>query len=553
VSRLRFPLAVLLAYAWLFPWLPELRSPNELSRLYQARAIADDHSLSVNAQLERRGPLGDLSAREGRQYPNKAPGVSLLGAPVYAAVRALRGGAEQVSDRAGIFFLRLVLCMVPGAIAAELLRRILEKRVAPASALAGATVFALSVPMWPYSTLLMSHGPTTAALVGAWYALERASVPLSPRERAEVRAEDARDPVPLSSREKARDPVPLSLRERAGVRVGPSGWFFLSGFLAGLAVLLEYTSALMLLPLAAYGLAGSRRKPRAAALLAAGALPPLLALALYHQAAFGHPFDTGYRHLLNPTFTAWMGRGFMGLSRPSLPALGAAFLGPARGLFFFSPFFLLALPGLAFLWGRDRALALFSGAALVLYGLFAASFPAEAWGWTVGPRHLAPLTAFLVPAALEAEERLRARGLGVVAAALALLSVGTAALVMATGPYLPEELTNPVHQLGVPLAALGLHAHDLLGMALHSASPWTLAPWVALVALLAARASRAFLPHGRVSLRLSSLGGAVALASVLFLAGGLLGGPDRFEGTRQFMVQRWEPVPGGAPGIFAGP
>jgi len=521
VSRLRFPLAVLVAYAWLFPWLPELRSPNELSRLYQARAIADDHSLSVNAQLERHGPLGDLSLKDGRYYPNKAPGVSLLGAPVYAAVRALRGGAEQVSDRAGIFFLRLVLCMVPGAIAAELLRRILEKRVAPASALAGATVFALSVPMWPYSTLLMSHGPTAAALVGAWYALEQAS-------------------------------VPLSLRERAGVRVGPQVWLLLAGFLSGLSVLLEYTSALMLLPLAAYGLAGAGRKARAAALLAAGALPPLLALALYHQAAFGSPFDTGYRHLVNPTFTAWMGRGFMGLSRPSLPALGAAFLGPSRGLFFFSPFFLLALPGLAFLWGRDRPLALFSGAALFLYCLFAASFPGEAWGWTVGPRHLAPLSAFLVPAALEAEERLRARGLGVVAAALALLSVGTAALVMATGPYLPEELTNPVHQLGVPLAALGLHAHDLLGMALRSASPWTLAPWAALVALLAAGAARAFLPHA-ASLRLSSLASAAALASVLFLAGGLLGGPDRFEGTRQFMVQRWEPVPGGAPGIFAGP
>jgi 4-amino-4-deoxy-L-arabinose transferase-like glycosyltransferase len=511
VSRLRFPLAVLVAYAWLFPWLPELRSPNELSRLYQARAIADDHSLSLNAQLLRRGPLGDLSARDGRHYPNKAPGLSLLGAPVYAAIRALRGGAEGVSDRAGIFFLRLALCMVPGAIAAELLRRILARRLAPASALAGATVFALSVPMWPYSTLLMSHGPTAAALVAAWWALDRA-------------------------------------REREG----PGGRLLLAGFFSGLSVLLEYTSALMLLPLALYGLAGARRKARAAALLAAGALPPLLALVLYHQAAFGHPLDTGYRHLVNPTFTAWMGRGFMGLSRPSLAALGAAFLGPSRGLFFFSPFLLLALPGLAFLWGRDRPLALLSGSALALYGLFAASFPIEAWGWTVGPRHLAPLPAFLLPAALETEERLRARGLGVVAAALALLSVGTAALVMATGPYLPEELTNPVHQLGVPLAALGLHAHDLLGMALGSASPWTLAPWAALVALLAAGAARAFLPHGP-ALRRASLAGAVALAAVLFLAGGLLGGPDRFEGTRQFMVQRWEPVPGGAPGIFAGP
>ena len=514
MSRLRFPLAVLVAYAWLFPWLPELRSPNELSRLYQARAIADDHSLSVNEQLDRRGPIGDLSAKDGRTYPNKAPGISLLGAPVYAAVRALRGGAERVSDRAGIFFLRLVLCMVPGAIAAELLRRILARRFAPAAALAGATAFALSVPMWPYSTLLMSHGPTAAALVGAWWALEQ---------------------------------------ERAGPSGGPDAWPVLAGFLLGLSVLLDYTSALMFLPLAAYGVAGAGRRARTAALLAAGAIPPLLALALYHQAAFGHPLDTGYRHLVNPAFAAMHARGFLSLGRPDLNALGAAFVSPARGLFFFSPFLLLALPGLGLLWVRDRRLGFLSGAALAVYGLFAASFHIGNWGWTVGPRHLAALPAFLLPAALEAEERLRARGLGAVPAALALLSVGTAALVMATGPYLPEELSNPVHQLSVPLASLGLHAHDLLGMALGSASPWTLAPWAALVAFLAARAARAFLPHGPAPLRLSSFAGAVALASVLFLAGGLLGGPDRYEETRRFLVERWEPVPGRAPGIFAPP
>ena len=526
-----FLAGVLVTYAWLFPWLPALRSPNELSRLYQTRAIVDDHSLSVNQQIARRGMVGDLSVKDGRYYPNKAPGLSFAAVPAYAALKLVRGGAEGVSDRAGIFFLRLLVCMVAGAIAAERMRRILLRRYGPPLALAGATILALGTIMWPYSTLFMSHGPAAAALVACWYYLDRA------REHPD-------SPAPVR---RGRMPHVLELVEVA------RGNYALAGFFAGMALLFEYTSAVGLLALAAYGLAGARHKGRAAIHALAGFLPFALALGLYHRAAFGSAFATGYAYLVNPTFQAWHGRGFLGVGAPSLGALVASFVAPSRGLFAYSPFLALALPGLWLLWQRDRALAMLSGSALVLYGAFTASYTFEAWGWTVGPRHITPLAAFLTPPAMEAAEWLRARGLGLFAAALALASIGGMAVLMAAGPYLPEELSNPVHQLSLPLLAQGFHAHTLLGMLLHTASSWTLLPWLALLVPLGLRAALAFVPHGPSGVRNSSLAGAAALASVLFLAGATVGGPDRYEGTRRFMEERWEPVAGNAPGVLAGP
>ena len=501
------PALVLLLYAFLFPWLPTIRSPNELSRLYQARAIVEDHSLAVNAQLARHGPVGDLSVRDGRSYPNKAPGVAFAGAAAYAVARAAHGG-RPVGEAVAIFWVRLLVCMVPGAIAAELLRQILARRFEPALATSGALVFALGTIMWPYSTLFMSHGPTAAAVVACWWAVERRS-------------------------------------------------FALAGFMAGCAVLLEYTSALALLPLALHawrsappaergeGQGERHRGPIISAFL--GFLPPILALALYHQAAFGNPFHTGYRYLVNPVFTEWHARGFMGVGAPSLRALAGSFLDPARGLFAWSPFLALGVPGLVLLARRDRALALLCASELALYALFTASFTYEAWGWVVGPRHITTVCAFLIPPALAAAGWLRDRGLGFIAAGLALFGMAVLALTMAVCPYLPEELTNPLWQLVVPLARMGLRSTDLLGVALHTSSWWALAPWAVVLAASAlwvvmAFALRPFEVEGSkgerngVALQVFL---SIALAAALLAGQSQLGRPDHFDRTRSFMAAQF--------------
>lgn len=538
MKLLALPLVVLVLYAWLFPWIPALRSPNELSRLYQARAIVEDHSLSVNKQIARHGPVGDLSVKDGRYYPNKAPGVSFLGAATLAAVRAARGSPvlsrtpdegrdeDAVPEGEAVYWLRLFVCMLPGAAAAELLRRILARRFEPPLAASGAIVFALGTIMWPYSTFLMSHGPTAASVVACWWATERA-------------------------------------RATRGRR-----WWALAGFMGGWAVLLEYTSALALLPLllllgcrawvppplesspAGDGLSPrgtvsptkGKQRPGAVLATALGFLPPILALALYHQAAFGNPFHTGYRHLVNPVFTEWHARGFMGVGAPSLRALAGSLLDPARGLFSWSPFLALGVPGIIPLWRRDRPLALLCAAELCLYALFTASFTYHAWGWVVGPRHITPACAFLVPPALAVAEWLRDRGWGFVAAGLALSGMAVLALTVAVCPYLPEELTNPIWQLVLPLARKGLRSPDVLGMALHTTSRVTLLPWLALLLVTAGWASIALSHHPGTRSRPRSPSFALLLALLLavglFGARSRLGGPDLFEDARRFMESR---------------
>src|SRR5207247_1260844 len=79
-------------YVLAFPYHPRLRSPNELSRLWQARAVVEFHSLAVNDALRAFGPVGDLAVKDGRLYPSKAPLLSMAAVPVYAVLKALGGG-----------------------------------------------------------------------------------------------------------------------------------------------------------------------------------------------------------------------------------------------------------------------------------------------------------------------------------------------------------------------------------------------------------------------------------------------------------------------------
>jgi hypothetical protein len=522
----RVAAAVLVAYAWLFPWLPGLRSPNELSRLYQARAIADEHTLAVNGQLARYGPVGDLSVYRGRYFPNKAPGVSFLGAAALAAF-------HPEDEAAQVLWLRLVACILPAATATALLRELLARRFEARLATAGALTFALGTIFWPYSTFLVSHGVSASAVIACWWSVERRR-------------------------------------------------WLLAGLLAGSAVLFEYTSALAIVALAVQASllrwpeetvrwpeetvrwpeetarwpeetvrpersAAERRGVEGRAhrlgLFIAGLAPPLLLLAAYHQVAFGHPLHTGYRHLVNPAFAGWHARGFMGVGAPSLPALAGSFLDPYKGLFLWCPFLALGVPGFAPLARKDRALARLCLAELLLYALFTASFTYQAWGWTVGPRHVTPLCAFLVPPALAAAEWLRERGAGFVAGGLALAGVALVATTVAVCPYLPEELTNPFWQLVVPLARAGLRSRDVLGLALRVDAWWTLVPWIAVVIASAGFAASTL--SGSHASRAAQLALTLAVA-VAFLAGhAQLGQPDAFERTRTFMRDQFRGPPSG--------
>src|SRR3954470_222736 len=116
-------------YLLSFPYQPGLRSPNELCRLWQSRAIVDFKTLNINGVLQQRGMVGDLSCTSVVQengverlapcvgpdaprsgvvarwyYPSKAPLISLLGVPVYWVLTKVQG---QVSELSQVLWSRL--------------------------------------------------------------------------------------------------------------------------------------------------------------------------------------------------------------------------------------------------------------------------------------------------------------------------------------------------------------------------------------------------------------------------------------------------------------
>ncbi len=508
-----FPLvaAVVVVYAWLFAWFPALRSPNELSRLYQTRAIVNSGALPIEAEILRRGPVGDLAVHGGHYYAAKAPGISLIGVPIYAALVLARGGDRRVSDRAGIYFLRLFGCAIPAAIAVEAMRRILARRLERRLAAAGAALLALGTLVWPYATQLASHATATAAILACWDGLDRA------RETRRAR------------------------------------YVCWAGFAAGTAVLLEYTSAMYLLPLAGYALVSSTSRWRVAALASAGAVVPLAALLAFHRSAFGGMLANPYSFLANPVYAGWHAPGLFGIGPPRMGALARSFLDPAHGLFAYAPFLALGVVGIPALWRRDRSMGAVCAVATLLAALFTAGFETRAWGWSVGPRHLTPLCAFLLPPALVSAEKLRRQGLSLVPAVLAAYSVIVLGVIVAVCPYLPDDLGNPLHQLVLPLAREGLHVADLAQMAFGRRTWWTLLPWAAALALVAAPAHAARRRDPPPLRRVAVTAPAGRAAGVLVVALSALGGPDRFGSTRALLRAVYEPAGARVANLFDPP
>ena len=413
-----------------YPYFPYIRSPNEGSRLYQARAIVDDGTFALDGEVRRYGPMGDLSHSDRGLFPNKAPGISMLGAGVYWVARLFAGGdGSRVSNQTLQYLLRLFCSEVPTLMLLWFLRPRLWRWAGDGVAADLTLVtYALGSLAYTYGLLYFGHQLTAACLMGSFLAIEAA------RENA------------------ARELPRLAL----------------AGFLAGSAILVEYPGALAALPLGLYVLWVFQRRWRAVVAFGVASLPPQLLLLWYHKVCFGSPFSIGYRNNVSAQFNAWTARGFVGVSLPTWTGFWGSLLSPARGLLVFSPF--LALAAYGFVRARRhselRRPAVLIGVLTALYLLFAASFVYEGWGWTVGPRHITPLAAFLSPVVALALGELgrRAplwRGVGV---GLCGLSVVITSIATITYPHLPEAFTNGFFEVSLPLLMGGFLPRNLLGL-----------------------------------------------------------------------------------------
>ncbi len=523
--------AVLLAlYVLAFPYHPGLRSPNELCRLWQTRALVEYGTLDINQALRDYGYVGDLSVKDGKYYPSKAPLLSFAAVPVYAVLRALGGGYRYaVPEVPLVYFSRLFLTVLPTLGMLWLVRRFLRAYLSAGVADALTVTYALGSLAFSYSLLFMSHQTTAVLLFGGFYALWRCA-------RGEW-------------------------RERG---------YLVAGACAGATVAAEYTGALGVLGLVLYAVltvlwreepmrARLGRLGRAAGLATLGALPFIVALMLYHQAAFGGPLESGYKHLNDAAYQPWHLGGFLGIRYPDPRAFVLSYFSPLRGLFTLAPFLLLALPGLVLLRRRGatseaRAQFWFTVALLAGYTYFTSSFSYDSWGWTTGPRHLTGLVPFLLLPAGLVLERLRASRhawlLGVCAAACSASIVVTGVATFIN--YVPDDVSNAFWGLSVPLLRDGYlppSVLSFLGLTTPAAGGVLLVALLGLAGWVFVRlgATAAKWPGGAV------LVGGVATLALLFAAQvATTTHSKQDEGAVKFLKSQWLAPPGRAVDFWPG-
>jgi hypothetical protein len=422
---------------------------NPDSRLALTYGLVDQRTLAIDAYG---GSTQDRAYAGGRYYSDKAPGVSVWLAPLYAALSRLPGAAfaapldpAPAGPPQGDGFLTRYLLTFLGiglpaaAFAAALFGWL--RRVCPPMwpRLAVCVGYALGSPAYPFAVSAFGHVPASMCLFSAF-----------------------RLCWPGAS---------VGARPRPALRVA------VAGVLLGGAVAFEYPAAVAAGVIALYTLWRAPRRPAAAAWLVLGAAPPLALLAGYHWLAFGAPWLPGYARLTpGSAFAAGQAAGFFGVGWPGLGVAVELLVGLKRGLLTHAPWLALSLAGALLLprWGRWFPEALCAIA--VCLGLLAVNSGYAFWdgGASWGPRHLVPALPFLALLALPAARRWPVLSWSLVAVSVLLTVAGVAT----------RMLPDPVHRF--PL-------HDVLAPAILGGSitnNWGqllgLAAWRGLVPLVLA-------------------------------------------------------------------
>jgi hypothetical protein len=465
--------AILACCAYFFPRWADW---NQNSRFDLVIAMVDDHALTIDKYVAN---TGDYAYFQGHYYSDKAPGMALIGAPIYATVRALvpatiasrvrtaasdnpalgatlrNPGAEPATESAYFFFFTLalttflVVAVPSAALGLVFFGMACRFGLSRRQSLAASALYAVATIAFPYANAFMGHQTSAVFLFVAFALL-------------------------------------FAIRRAALGRV----WIVAAGFLLGLAAITEYPTVLIGAVLGLYALLTLARPRDTLIRLVVGATPPLLMLAAYDYAAFATLLPVGYAYS-----SLWLDVhrvGFLSLTFPRPDALWGITLGGYRGLFFLSPFLLFAVPGYFALWrerGRRPEFWVILLAPLSFF-LFNASSAMWDGGFAVGPRYLVPSLPFLAMAAGVGISRAWSRSLmrPIIALAVAWSLFAVSAETIA-GQSFPDYTANPLFDLSLPKLAAGDIARNV-GMAFGLAGFGSLAPLILFLAIAAAMTAR---------------------------------------------------------------
>jgi hypothetical protein len=374
----------------------------------------------------------DKAAFDGHYYSDKAPGAVFLALPSFAAsVLALYAAGVTVDCEKGWLVSSWVSCLCSNGLiaafgAAALFAWLLRHVPTRFAFLTMVALFLGAAPL-PYATMMFSHSLVVGCIAIAIWALDREPA-LS---------------IFFAGHERTVGPL-----RRFGTA---HKWDLLAGFACGWALASEYTAGLIIVSIF-FSLVwpGWRR------IVAFGmaAIPPLLLIPAYSYACFGDPFILPYSR--QASFPE-MKEGVFGIKWPDLETAFKLLFSPTRGLFFWSPFLIMAGFGYGELFRRSPRMFWLMYLVPLLQILVISG---RVWDWesgpALGPRLLSPMLPLLaLPCALGIRRWPR------LGTALASYSIAITTLATLTDACPPASIYNPMIELHIPLFLKGQFSPNL--------------------------------------------------------------------------------------------
>jgi hypothetical protein len=366
-QRDAFLVFILLAFTYMYFFQDPANNGN--SRLALVLSIVQQGRLTIDSfQAIKDLDTGDKSFYNGHYYSDKAIGTSVVGTlfylPWYWSLKLFR--LDFINHNLGLVKHYLTLCVIglPSAFAGSLMYVICKYLSGNRFRAFIATVaIALGTMCLPYSILFYGHQLAATFLFCGFFLIFQFRI----------------------------------LPERRGFIN-----LFLIGLSLGFALITEYTTAVIILPLLIYFVIVAHKEglfpsAKSIAFPALGGLIPGALLMTYNTLCFGNPFSIGYSFEAKPIFNTAMAQGFMGITVPKLDVLYYITLHPADGIFWQSPVLLMALVGIYFML-RDkqyRMEAVITLLALISYLLLNSGYYMWWGGYAIGPRLLIPMLPFL--------------------------------------------------------------------------------------------------------------------------------------------------------------